>query len=509
MSFTSVSYVLLLPLVAIIYYCAPKKLQNYVLLLASISFYAFNLPKGVFFGKNIMPLALIIASALFTYFIGLKIEKSKKKSFVLLGVGISVLVLAVFKYSSFLIPVLFGPSSLIKLGFPLGISYYTFMAISYLIDVYRQDIKAEKNFVHLFVYMSFFGTIAAGPICRASAILPQLKTPHSFDSSKMANAMRLALIGFFKQIAVANILSLSINVVFNNAANYGSLVLILAVLLYSAQLYYEFSGYSDLALASGAVFGLELTQNFKTPYFATSFSGFWSRWHISLSTWLQDYVFMPLVWGRWTSRIPVIGKKVSKPPMISSVAIVFIVSGLWHGNTLPFAMWGALMAVYRVGEELLHKYYKKAQKKPSLALRSFKRVGVYLLWSFGLIFFKYGNIENGTARIFEMIKGIFVNQNSSSVFAQISGIVQEGFYPKPVMVYLYVAFMVFVLALAAFMDWYQFARLKDKHISVALTKLSPVLRWLVYYGFIGVILLAFIMQSGGYGGIISTAYANF
>ncbi|MBP8856152.1 MAG: MBOAT family protein [Oscillospiraceae bacterium] len=511
MTFTSPAFLLFLPLTLLIYYIAPKKLQNAVLLAANLLFYWFALPAGSFLGKNVMPLCLFAASAIFTYCIARRIAQnpSNKKALLAISILALLLVLAAFKYGNYLLPVLAGPDFLFKLAFPLGISYYTFMSVSYLVDVYRGDIPAEGSFVRFFVFVSFFGSITMGPICRASAILPALHTERHFSPQTAADAARILLIGAFKQVAVANVLGLSVDYIFQNSASYRGLTLIFAALFYSAQLYYQFSGYSDIAVGVGMLFGLTLPQNFKTPYFATNFSGFWARWHISLSSWLQDYVFMPLVWGKWTSHIPVLGKRVQKPPMISSVAIVFLVSGLWHGNALAFFVWGCLMAAYRVGEELLHKYYKKPQKKPSLPLRIFKSASVYVLWSAGLVFFWFGSAENGLAKALAMFRDMGTGLFAANPAADFAAAIQNGFYPKPVMVAFYVAFMAVVLAAAVLMDWWQCFKLRDRHISTALANLPVLPRWLCYYALLGVILLAFLMQSGGYGGNIQSPYAGF
>ncbi|MEG0305361.1 MAG: MBOAT family O-acyltransferase [Oscillospiraceae bacterium] len=512
MSFTSPSYLLFLPVTIILYYILPKRMQNTLLLLASAVFYWFNLPRLESGGRNYMPLVLIAATTVFVYYIALAIDKAsgKKRTMLTAFAVIAMLcVLAIFKYSGYFIKTFFAPHSLSALAFPLGISYYTFACVAYIIDVSRRDIIAERGFIRTAVFVSFFATITCGPICRAGKLLPQLAREHRFNAAKASDALRLALVGFFKQIAVANIIGLFVNVVFKSPTDYSGMVLITAAFGYAFQLYYEFSGFCDIACATAMLFGLEIPQNFKTPYFSTNFSGFWSRWHISLSSWLQDYLFMPLVWSKWTSHIPVLGKKVQSPPMITSVAIVFIVSGFWHGNTSLFVIWGIIQAVYRVSEELLHKYYKKPKKKPPLLLRSFKTCGVFALWSFSLIFFRLGSENSGIGGAIYYITHLF-SKSENGFAANAKAIIQTGFYPKnDMMVLLYIAFAVLVLAAAIYMDWYQCFKLKDKHISSVLTKLPLVLRWAVYYGFIGVILVAFIMQSGGYGGNVSFAYGGF
>ncbi|MEG1381922.1 MAG: MBOAT family O-acyltransferase [Ruthenibacterium sp.] len=512
MTLTSVGYLLFFAVVAVCYYLVPKRAQNAVLLLGSLCFYGFGLPKSGALWLRLLPLFILISSTVFTFVMGKIIADStekKRRIATASSIFICVLVLAVFKYYNFFVPSVLGFTSFAKLALPLGISFYTFASISYLVDVSRGDMPAATDFVAFAVFVSFFATITSGPICRAQKLLPQLAAPRNFDEKRTVDALRLALFGFFKQIAIANVLGLYVNQIFEHLDKYTGFTLTFAAFLYAIQLYFEFAGYSDIARASALLLGIDIPVNFKTPYFATNFSGFWSRWHISLSTWLQDYIFMPLVWGRWTSHLPLIGKKITNPPMISSVALVFIISGFWHGNTLPFVLWGCLQAVYRVGEELLHKWYKKPQKKPKFLLRAFKTVCVFILWAESLVFFRIGLLPNGTAHmclqtLAKQLRGVSFSAFLTDTF----GAIQSGFYVKPFMVAGYCAFILIVLSIGFYTDWLQCFRQKDKHISLQVATLKPLARWGVYYGLTLLIFAAFIMQSGGFG-TVSFAYANF
>ncbi|MEG1269834.1 MAG: MBOAT family O-acyltransferase [Ruthenibacterium sp.] len=512
MTLTSVGYLLFFAAVAVCYYLVPKRAQNIVLLLSSLVFYSMGLPKSGALWLRLLPLLILAGSTVFTFGMGKIIASSAEKKRRIATAGsilVCVLVLAVFKYYNFFVPSVLGFTSFAKLALPLGISFYTFASISYLVDVSRGDMPAADDFIAYAVFISFFATITSGPICRAQKLLPQLASPRRFDENRTADALRLALFGFFKQIAIANVLGLYVNQIFEHLDKYTGFTLIFAAFLYAVQLYFEFAGYSDIARASALLLGIEIPVNFKTPYFAMNFSSFWSRWHISLSTWLQDYIFMPLVWGRWTSHLPLIGKKLTNPPMISSVALVFILSGFWHGNTLPFVAWGCLQALYRVGEEMLHQWYKKPQKKPKLPLRICKTICVFILWAESLVFFRIGLLPNGTlgdcfATLAKQGQGL-----SFAAFLQDTiGAIQSGFYVKPFMVAGYCLFILIVLSIGFYTDWLQCFRLKDKHISLRVAAMKPAARWAVYYGITGLIFAAFIMQSGGFG-TVSFAYANF
>lgn len=513
MTFTSVGFAVFLACVAFLYYVLPARWQNSLLLAASAVFYAFGLPGTGAWWQRLLPIGILAGTTAFTFYMARAIgaaQGARRKRLTRLAIVVCVAVLALFKYYNYAVPTLLGLSegSFAKLALPLGISFYTFAVISYLVDVSRGDMPAAESFIGYAAFVSFFATITSGPICRAQKLLPQLAAPRRFEAPRTVDALRLMLFGFFKQIAIANVLGLYVNVVFEQFRTYSGLTLIFAAVCYALQLYYEFAGYSDIARGAALLLGLEIPVNFKTPYFSTNFSAFWGRWHISLSSWLQDYVFMPLVWGRWTSRIPVLGKHVQNPPMVSSVALVFLLSGFWHGNTWPFVLWGCLQAAYRVGEELLHRW-KKPAKKPKLALRTAKTAGVFVLWAASLVFFRIGLLPGGTVSdCFAYVGGMARGFSLSAFAAETSAAIQAGFYTKPVMVLVYLAFVVLVLGVGLFTDWVQCFRLKDKHIALRVATLRPLARWAVYYALIGCILAAFIMQSGGFG-TVSFAYANF
>ena len=344
MSFQSFSYFAFLPVVAFLYLkVCPKGWQNGLLLAASAVFYWFNRPTGADWPGPwpLVPLAVLAAVCLFVWRMGLALARKEKKGRLLAAAVIALLaVLAVFKYFNFLLPVLpLAPGVLHALPFPLGISFYTFAAVSYLVDVARGDMEPEESFVNLAAFLCFFGTITAGPICRAKQLLPQLRAEHRFDASRTVRALQLFALGLFKKVAVADVIMMYVQPIYSDAAGHGGPALLAATVGYTLYLYFDFAGYSEMARASALLLGLDIPENFKTPFFAANFSGFWSRWHISLSSWLQDYLFTPLVWAD-ASRLPLIGRRVSRLSPVVCVFIVFFVSGFWHGSTLPFVVWG-------------------------------------------------------------------------------------------------------------------------------------------------------------------------
>ena len=355
MGLQSLQYCAFLVVVAAVYLHLPVRMQPVFLLGASWVFYALAMPAM---------LPVTIALAVFTYLCGRGLAwrgGAHKTAFLRLGVIGMLGILAFFKYNGLLGGVLHGWRAV---AMPLGISFTSFAAIAYLIDATRGDCEVETSFIRLALFLNFFATVTQGPICRAGALLPQLSAEHRFDAARTVRALRLYALGLFKYIAVADVLNMVVDTVFPHYADYSAPMLILTAVMYTFYLYFSFSGYSEISRATGLVLGLDLPENFKTPFYATNFSGFWSRWHISFSSWLQDYLFMPLAWadlGRF-----------GRLPTELCVFCVFFASGFWHGSTAPFIIWGLLQAVYRVGEELLHRRFGKPKKRGMVPLVGFK-----------------------------------------------------------------------------------------------------------------------------------------
>lgn len=342
MLFNSLSFTLFLPVVFLLYWFATKgnyKLQNILLLFASYFFYA---------SWDYRFLFLLMFSTLLDYFTGLKMDASQtkrnKKYWFWLSVIINLGFLGVFKYFNFFAESFADALSLVGIEasfwtlqviLPVGISFYTFHGLSYVIDIYNGKIKAEKNFIDYAVFVSFFPLLVAGPIERATHLLPQIQRHRNFDFAKAVDGLRQILWGLFKKIVIADSCAQYANLIFNNSDSYSGAILVLGALFFTFQIYCDFSGYSDIALGTARLFGIELLRNFSFPYFSRDIAEFWRRWHISLSTWFRDYLYIPLG-----------GSKGGTLLKVRNTFIIFIVSGFWHGANWTFIMWGFLNALY-------------------------------------------------------------------------------------------------------------------------------------------------------------------
>lgn len=487
MGLQTLAYMLFLAVTAGVYLLAPRRAQPAVLLAASWVFYAMA-SEGY--------LAVTLAIGAFSYLCGLGIARqggAHKRAFVRLGVAGSVAILAFFKYFGFLDAVLPMPFAVVM---PLGLSFYSFAAIAYLIDAGRGDCEVERNPLYYFLFLTFFATVTQGPIPRAGSLIPQLREEHRFDAARTVRALRLYGLGLFKMVAVSDVLGVLVDEVFGAWQSYGGPMLVLAAVFYTFQLYFNFSGYSELARATGLLLGLDLPENFKTPFFATNFSGFWSRWHISFSSWLQDYLFMPLAWAD-TERLT--GGRLRRLPPEVCVFIVFFVSGFWHGNTLPFVVWGLLQALYRVGEELLHRRLGKPKKKAPARVLWAKRAGVFALWTLSMVFFRMGSGAGTVGDCFGYLAGMAQGLSPARFAAEAYGAVYNGFYANGIMVAAYYAFAALGLALAFWLDWRRCFGFKNKPAEVSLAALTGWRRQAVYLALVACILIGYILQNGGFG----------
>ncbi|MFL3657250.1 MAG: MBOAT family O-acyltransferase [Opitutales bacterium] len=342
MTFNSIDFFIFLPIVFGLYWFAARnsiKLQNFILLLASYVFYAFWDWRFLF---------LILFSSLVDYFIGLglsRTEKIQKRKYLLVGsIIINLGFLGFFKYYNFFAESFSDAFSLmghpirvssLSIILPVGISFYTFQTLSYSIDLYRKKISHEKNVINFLNFVSFFPQLVAGPIERASNLLPQFNKKRYFSYGNAVDGSRQILWGLFKKIVIADGCAESVNLIFNNYEQYSGSTLLLGAILFSFQIYCDFSGYSDIAIGTARLFGIDLMQNFASPYFSRNMAEFWRRWHISLSTWFRDYLYIPSG-----------GSKVKTFKNILNVFVIFIVSGLWHGANWTFMAWGFLHALY-------------------------------------------------------------------------------------------------------------------------------------------------------------------
>ena len=343
---------------------------------------------------------LIFITTFTSYLCAILTEKNREHKKLILTITLIVClgILFVFKYFNFFfesINYLLGNklhSISLNLLLPVGISFYTFQTLSYCIDVYRGDIKAEKHFGYYATFVSFFPQLVAGPIERPDNLLPQLRKEKEFDYNKAVYGLKLMTVGFFKKIVVADNLAYYVDLVYNDLPYYQGFALVLAAFFFTIQIYCDFSGYSDIAKGSAKLLNIDLMDNFKTPYFSTTIKEFWSRWHISLSSWFKDYVYIPLG-----------GNRCSKLRHYFNLLATFLVSGLWHGANITFVIWGGIHGLLQILEDIFN--IKKNTKTYSFSW--FIKVSlIFILMSITWVFFRASNLHDALYIFRHMFDGI-------------------------------------------------------------------------------------------------------
>jgi D-alanyl-lipoteichoic acid acyltransferase DltB (MBOAT superfamily) len=412
MLFNSLNFAIFLPIVFFLYWFATKrnaeltnlKLQNILLLVSSYFFYACWDWRFLF---------LLIFSTLLDYYTGIKMSDAKnqnsKKFWFWLSISINLGFLGVFKYYNFFaesfasalenIGLHVNPWTL-QIILPVGISFYTFHGLSYVIDIYKNRIKAEKNFIDYSVFVSFFPLLVAGPIERATHLLPQIKKERTFEYAKAVDGLRQILWGLFKKIVIADNCAEFANQIFNSSADLSGSALVLGAIFFTFQIYGDFSGYSDIALGTARLFGIDLLRNFAFPYFSRDIAEFWRRWHISLSSWFKDYLYIPLG-----------GSKGGNWMRIRNTFIIFIVSGFWHGANWTFIIWGALNALFIMPSIIMktnrNNLETVAKGKLLPTVKEFFQMAItFALAVFAWIFFRAENIGHAWHYIQEMFIGL-------------------------------------------------------------------------------------------------------
>ena len=454
MLFNSFEYLIFLPTVFLLYWFVTNKnlkIQNFLLLSVSYLFYGWWDWRFLF---------LIIFSSFVDYYCGLAInnsdKKSKKRVWLILSMLVNLGFLGVFKYFNFFSLSL--KEAFNNLGYnidtltldiilPVGISFYTFQTMSYSIDIYRAKLKPTKDIIAFFAFVSFFPQLVAGPIERATNLLPQFYKKRTFNYNQAVDGLRQILWGLFKKIVVADNCALVVNHVFENYEVMNSSSLALGAVFFAFQIYGDFSGYSDIAIGTSRLFGFNLMQNFAFPYFSRDIAEFWRRWHISLSTWFRDYLYIPLG-----------GSKGGTAMKVRNTFIIFIVSGFWHGANWTFMAWGLLNALYFLPLLLLNKNRihtnTVAEGKAFISTREFLNVGfTFLLTIFAWIFFRASTITEAFNYI-----GLIFNKSILSI--------PSADY-KPL---LYIIVLVFV-------EWIQ--REKQHGLELGQLKIAPI-RWAIY-----------------------------
>lgn len=400
MLFNSIDFAIFLPIVFITYWFLTNKnlrLQNLLLVLASYLFYGW---------WDWRFLSLILFSTLIDYTVGRKLNNEenqlKRKGLLWLSISVNLGLLGFFKYYNFFLDNFIAAFSFfgkeiqansLNILLPIGISFYTFQTLSYTIDVYKRKLKPTKDFIAFSAFVSFFPQLVAGPIERATHLLPQFYKQRTFDYSKAVDGMRQILWGLFKKIVIADHCAEYANQIFNNSADLNGSTLLLGALFFTFQIYGDFSGYSDIAIGTSRLFGFDLMQNFNFPYFSRDIAEFWRRWHISLSTWFRDYLYIPLGGSHGKTRVK-----------IRNTFIIFIVSGFWHGANWTFIVWGTLNAIYFLPLLLYNKNRNNLEIVAKGRLYPNTKELLSILATFGLtvftwIFFRAENMRHAVSYI--------------------------------------------------------------------------------------------------------------
>lgn len=397
MLFNSLQFIVYFIVVTFAYFLLPHKYRWLLLLLASCYFYMAFVPVYIL----ILGFTIVI-----DYFAGILLEEKKgktRKIYLIASLCANIGVLAVFKYYNFFnhnVDKFYGlfdastPLPYLSILLPIGLSFHTFQAMSYTIEVYRGNQKAERNFGIYSLYVMFYPQLVAGPIERPQNLLHQFYEKHSYDFERIKSGLMMIAFGMFKKVVIADRISIAVDHVYSTSGNQNSLTLIIATVLYAIQIYCDFSGYSEIAVGTAKVMGFTLMDNFRAPYFSKSIAEFWKRWHISLSTWFKDYLYVPLG-----------GNRVPIPRWFFNLFIVFLVSGLWHGANWTFIIWGALHGIYLIVAIIKDKYFGgiKGKFDKFFLMPYLKILVTFILVDFAWIFFR----ANSFSHAIEIIKGIF------------------------------------------------------------------------------------------------------
>jgi alginate O-acetyltransferase complex protein AlgI len=391
MLFNSFQYLVFFPLVTIVYFLIPHNYRWFHLLLSSCIFYMFFIPVYIL---------ILFVTILVDYYAAIYIEKSEgkmRKRWLIFSICSTCLVLFIFKYFNFFnlnfkaIASIFNlnySARMINIILPIGLSFHTFQSLSYVIEVYRKNQKTERHLGIYALYVMFYPQLVAGPIERPQNLLHQFREQHHFEIDRFYSGLQLMIWGYFKKIVIADRLSHFVKIIFDNPGQFYGYHILLGVFFFAVQIYCDFSGYSDIARASARIIGFDLMVNFRRPYFSKSISVFWKRWHISLSSWFRDYLYIPLG-----------GNRVPKLRWYSNLFITFSVSGLWHGANWTYVLWGMLNGLYLILSTVFSSFFYWISNIVRLNyLKSiqnvFKVLIVFLLVNIGWIFFRANKISD-------------------------------------------------------------------------------------------------------------------
>ena len=390
MVFNSIDFLVFFPLVTFLYFVTNHQFRWLVLLIASCVFYMAFMPVYIL---------ILLVTIVVDYYAGILIENAlvqHKKKYLIISIFANIGFLFIFKYYNFFVEnfnLLLGIQYELpywKIIFPIGLSFHTFQALSYTFEVYRGNQKAEKHFGIYALYVMFYPQLVAGPIERPQNLLHQFRAKHDFNSRLFIEGLRLMIWGFFKKMVIADRAGIYVDAIYNNPTSFSSLSVLLAIFLFSIQIYCDFSGYSDIAIGAAKTMGFDLMINFRRPYFSSSIKEFWARWHISLSTWFRDYLYIPLG-----------GNRVEQSRIYVNTFIVFCVSGLWHGAKWTFIVWGGIHALLIVSQLFLEKN-KLLPKADHVFKKILFQVLCFLLVSFIWVFFRANSLEQ-VSTIFQQL----------------------------------------------------------------------------------------------------------
>lgn len=398
MPFNSLGFLAFLSILVICWYIFPAKLRPYIMLLASAVFY------GIY---SIKALVILFVYTLIVYFAAIIVDKKKNKLTLAATVIVGLLPLFVFKYLNFSIGILdrilsklniSQAAHSISLILPLGISYFSFKSVSYIIDVYKGKTSPEKNYINVAVFVSFFPEMLVGPIDRAENLLTQIKEKKGADWQTFQAGVLILAGGFFQKMVVADRIGVYVDTVYSDLYKYEGLIVVLAACFYSLQIYFDFAGCTNMVIGMGKMMGFDLPINFEQPYLGVSVADFWRRWHISLTKWLRDYIYIPLG-----------GNRKGTVRKYINVMIVFLISGIWHGAGFNFVVWGGLNGLFQIVGTILsgskQKMYEFIKiKEDSVLLKWWKRAGTFILMTICWIFFRADNISHARLIYEQMFK---------------------------------------------------------------------------------------------------------
>ncbi|MCF7919781.1 MAG: MBOAT family protein [Candidatus Cloacimonetes bacterium] len=404
MLFNSLRYLIFFPVIVFLYYLLPHKYRWALLLAASYYFYMC---------WRVEYALLIVTSTLVDYAAGILMskesEKRKRGKYLALSLLVNLGLLFVFKYYNFVsinLINLFADYNIflnmpeLKILLPVGISFYTFQTLSYTIDIYKGRRRAERHLGIFALYVAFFPQLVAGPIERSTHLLPQFRQQHQFRYRNVSDGLKLMLWGFFKKVVIADRLALLVNTIYRDPEHYSGFPLLIAVYFFSFQIFCDFSAYSDIAVGSARVLGYDLTENFHRPYFARNIKEFWHRWHISLTSWFRDYVFIPLG-----------GNRVSPLQFYYNIIVVFLLSAFWHGANWTFLFWGFLHGIYYIFTDLIERLNSKFfhLNIQNRVIKLFDVLLTFHLVTFAWIFFRAGSLNKAFLIIRKISSGIKIN----------------------------------------------------------------------------------------------------